>query len=267
APGQPAHHRGDCQAAGHADGAGHRDRRSPRQYIVGFGAAGTGRSGAVRPGEAWPAGAARGLRRRLHLGLGADALLTIAPPEAMDAPASPGAFSFVEGKTRTPTAVGTVRAGTDDPAQSLVSCRAVFAGSRCVTGPGTDHQLAFVFPGQGSQSIGMLAELAQAHPTVAETFAEASESAGTDLWTLARSGPEDRLNQTEFTQPALLAAGVAVWRAWAAQAGPRPAQLAGHSLGEYSALVAAGVLSLGDAARLVRLRGQLMQDAAPAGTG
>ena len=136
-----------------------------------------------------------------------------------------------------------------------------------MTGPGTDHQLAFVFPGQGSQSIGMLAELAQAHPTVVETFAEASEGAGTDLWTLARSGPEDRLNQTEFTQPALLAAGVAVWRAWAAQAGPRPAQLAGHSLGEYSALVAAGVLSLGDAARLVRLRGQLMQDAAPAGTG
>lgn len=136
-----------------------------------------------------------------------------------------------------------------------------------MTGPGTDRQLAFVFPGQGSQSLGMLAELAQVHPQVVETFAEASEGAGTDLWTLSQSGPEDRLNQTEFTQPALLAAGVATWRAWQQGSGARPAQLAGHSLGEYSALVAAGVLSLADAARLVRLRGQLMQDAAPAGTG
>ena len=136
-----------------------------------------------------------------------------------------------------------------------------------MTGPGTDRQLAFVFPGQGSQSLGMLAELAQAHPQIIETFAEASEGAGTDLWTLSQSGPEDRLNQTEFTLPALLAAGVATWRAWQQCGGTRPAQLAGHSLGEYSALVAGGVLSLADAARLVRLRGQLMQDAAPAGTG
>jgi [acyl-carrier-protein] S-malonyltransferase len=136
-----------------------------------------------------------------------------------------------------------------------------------VTAQHTDQQLAFVFPGQGSQSLGMLAELAQAHPLVAETFAEASDGAGTDLWTLAQSGPEDRLNQTEYTQPALLAAGVAVWRVWNARGGSMPARLAGHSLGEYSALVAAGVLSLGDAAGLVRRRGQLMQDAAPSGTG
>lgn len=128
-------------------------------------------------------------------------------------------------------------------------------------------QLAFVFPGQGSQSIGMLGELAIAHASVRDTFAEASEGAGVDLWTLSQDGPEDELNRTEFTQPALLAAGVAVWRAWGEQGGARPAQLAGHSLGEYTALVASGVLSLVDAARLVRLRGQLMQAAAPAGTG
>ncbi|GAB2611431.1 ACP S-malonyltransferase [Novilysobacter erysipheiresistens] len=130
-----------------------------------------------------------------------------------------------------------------------------------------DPQLAFVFPGQGSQSLGMLAELAQANPLIAETFAEASNGADTDLWALSQSGPDAQLNQTEFTQPALLAAGVAVWRLWQARGGALPARLAGHSLGEYSALVAAGVLALDDAARLVRLRGQLMQDAAPAGTG
>jgi len=130
-----------------------------------------------------------------------------------------------------------------------------------------DPQLAFVFPGQGSQSLGMLAELAQANPIIAETFAEASSGAGTDLWVLSQSGPDAQLNQTEFTQPALLAAGVAVWRLWQARGGALPARLAGHSLGEYSALVAAGVLGLADAARLVRLRGQLMQDAAPPGTG
>ena len=130
-----------------------------------------------------------------------------------------------------------------------------------------DPQLAFVFPGQGSQSLGMLGELAQDHAIVAETFAETGECAGTDLWTLSQTGPDDRLNQTEFTQPALLAAGVAVWRLWLARGGACPSYLAGHSLGEYSALVAAGALTLEDAARLVRLRGQLMQDAAPAGTG
>ncbi|MGN6513966.1 MAG: ACP S-malonyltransferase [Lysobacteraceae bacterium] len=128
-------------------------------------------------------------------------------------------------------------------------------------------QLAFVFPGQGSQSLGMLGELASQHALVRDAFAEASEGAGADLWALSQDGPEEQLNRTEFTQPALLAAGVAVWRAWLQQGGPRPALLAGHSLGEYSALVAAGALSLHDGARLVRLRGQLMQDAAPAGTG
>src|SRR5690606_30421567 len=126
--------------------------------------------------------------------------------------------------------------------------------------------LAFVFPGQGSQSSGMLGALADAHPLVRTTFAEASDGAGVDLWALSQDG-DARLDQTEFTQPALLAAGVAVWRAWLHAGGAQPMALAGHSLGEYSALVAAGALSLADAARLVRLRGQLMQDAAPAGTG
>jgi [acyl-carrier-protein] S-malonyltransferase len=131
----------------------------------------------------------------------------------------------------------------------------------------TQSQLAFVFPGQGSQSLGMLGELAGLDPVVRAAFAEASEGAGVDLWALSQNGPEEQLNQTEFTQPALLASGVAAWRLWQARGGARPAVLAGHSLGEYSALVAAGVLSLHDAARLVRLRGQLMQAAAPAGTG
>src|SRR5690606_15119824 len=126
---------------------------------------------------------------------------------------------------------------------------------------------ALVFPGQGSQFPGMLAELAEAHAQVADAFGEASEGAGVDLWALSREGREDTLNQTEYTQPALLAAGIACWRVWQQQGGPMPALLAGHSLGEYSALVAAGALSLHDGARLVRKRGQLMQDAAPAGTG
>ena len=127
--------------------------------------------------------------------------------------------------------------------------------------------LAFVFPGQGSQSVGMLAELAELHPQVHDTFREASDGAGVDLWALSQSGPEEMLNRTEYTQPALLAAGVAVWRLWRQRNGAQPSMLAGHSLGEYSALVAAGALSLRDAAHLVRIRGQLMQDAAPAGIG
>ncbi len=127
--------------------------------------------------------------------------------------------------------------------------------------------LAFVFPGQGSQSLGMLAELSELHPVVRETFAEASEGAGVDLWALSQGGPEEMLNRTEYTQPALLAAGIAVWRAWRQQGGAQPAQLAGHSLGEYTALVAAGALSLQDGAHLVRVRGQLMQAAAPEGVG
>ncbi len=109
--------------------------------------------------------------------------------------------------------------------------------------------------------------MADAHPQVRATFEEASEGAGIDLWAASHSGAEDELNRTEITQPALLAAGVAVWRVWQAVGGAVPSQLAGHSLGEYSALVAAGVLSVHDGARLVRLRGQLMQGAAPAGTG
>ena len=131
----------------------------------------------------------------------------------------------------------------------------------------TSPTLAFVFPGQGSQSLAMLAELSELHPIVHETFVEASDGAGVDLWALSQGGPEEQLNRTEYTQPALLAAGIAVWRAWNRQGGPRPAWLAGHSLGEYSALVAAEALSLRDAAHLVRIRGQLMQEAAPAGTG
>ncbi|GGK02083.1 ACP S-malonyltransferase [Luteimonas terricola] len=128
-------------------------------------------------------------------------------------------------------------------------------------------QLAFVFPGQGSQSAGMLADLAARGTAVRDAFAEASDGAGIDLWALSQDADDSQLNRTEYTQPALLAAGVAVWRAWQAAGGAAPSVLAGHSLGEYSALVAAGALPLADAARLVRLRGQLMQDAAPAGTG
>lgn len=127
--------------------------------------------------------------------------------------------------------------------------------------------LAFVFPGQGSQSIGMLAELGELHPLVRDSFAEASDGAGVDLWTLSQGGPEAMLNRTEYTQPALLAASVAVWRLWRARAGATPSRLAGHSLGEYSALVAAGAISLHDAAHLVRIRGQAMQEAAPEGAG
>ncbi|WP_240124945.1 ACP S-malonyltransferase [Thermomonas alba] len=127
--------------------------------------------------------------------------------------------------------------------------------------------LALVFPGQGSQSVGMLAELSELYPSVKETFAEASDGAGVDLWALSQGGPEEMLGRTEYTQPALLAAGIAVWRLWQAHGGAQPVVLAGHSLGEYTALVAAGALSLRDGAHLVRIRGQLMQDAAPAGTG
>jgi [acyl-carrier-protein] S-malonyltransferase len=115
--------------------------------------------------------------------------------------------------------------------------------------------------------MGMLAELAELHPQVRAVFAEASDGAGVDLWALSQGGPEEMLNRTEYTQPELLAAGIAVWRVWQQQDGAQPSVLAGHSLGEYTALVAAGALSLKDGAHLVRLRGQLMQDAAPAGTG
>ncbi|MEO7066198.1 MAG: ACP S-malonyltransferase [Rhodanobacter sp.] len=128
-------------------------------------------------------------------------------------------------------------------------------------------QLAFVFPGQGSQFVGMLAELAAAHPEVQNTFEEASQGAGVDLWSLAQQGPLEVLNSTQNTQPALLAASVAVWRVWNKLGGAQPAHLSGHSLGEYSALVCAGALSLHDAAALVAERGRLMQAAVPAGVG
>jgi [acyl-carrier-protein] S-malonyltransferase len=128
-------------------------------------------------------------------------------------------------------------------------------------------QLAFVFPGQGSQSHSMLSELAAEHAVIAVVFAEASDGAGVDLWQISQDAGDDRLNQTEYTQPALLAADIALWRLWQQQGGAQPAVLSGHSLGEYAALVAAGALSLKDGAHLVRLRGQLMQAAVPAGTG
>lgn len=127
--------------------------------------------------------------------------------------------------------------------------------------------LAFVFPGQGSQSLGMLAELGAQHPLIIETFQEASEALGYDLWQLVQQGPEDQLNQTDKTQPAILTASIALWRLWLAEGGARPAFVAGHSLGEYSALVAAGSLTLKEAVKLVERRGRLMQKAVPAGHG
>lgn len=128
-------------------------------------------------------------------------------------------------------------------------------------------KLAIVFPGQGSQSVGMLADLYQSYPLVQDTFNEASAALGYDLWALIANGPEEQLNETQRTQPALLTASVAVWRLWQQQGGATPAYFAGHSLGEYSALVCAGVLSLADAVKLVEKRGQYMQQAVPAGTG
>ncbi|MNF35534.1 Malonyl CoA-acyl carrier protein transacylase [compost metagenome] len=127
--------------------------------------------------------------------------------------------------------------------------------------------LAFVFPGQGSQSLGMLAEQGGQQKLVLETFAEASEALGYDLWALTQQGPEEQLNQTDKTQPAILTASIALWRLWLAEGGARPAYVAGHSLGEYSALVAAGSLVFADAVKLVERRGQLMQQAVPAGQG
>lgn len=127
--------------------------------------------------------------------------------------------------------------------------------------------IAFVFPGQGSQSLGMLAELGAQRSLIIESFKEASEALGYDLWALTQQGPEELLNQTDKTQPAILAASIALWRLWQAEGGTAPAFVAGHSLGEYSALVAAGSLDFADALRLVELRGQLMQQAVPAGQG
>ncbi|BEM32551.1 malonyl CoA-acyl carrier protein transacylase [Serratia marcescens] len=128
-------------------------------------------------------------------------------------------------------------------------------------------QFAFVFPGQGSQTVGMLAELAAQFPIVEETFGEASSALGYDLWQLVQQGPAEELNKTWQTQPALLAASVAIFHVWQQQGGKAPALMAGHSLGEYSALVCAGVLDFKAAIRLVELRGKLMQEAVPEGTG
>ncbi|HGM7288908.1 TPA: ACP S-malonyltransferase [Serratia marcescens] len=128
-------------------------------------------------------------------------------------------------------------------------------------------QFAFVFPGQGSQAVGMLAELAAQFPIVEETFGEASSALDYDLWQLVQQGPAEELNKTWQTQPALLAASVAIFRVWQQQGGKAPALMAGHSLGEYSALVCAGVLDFKAAIRLVELRGKLMQEAVPEGTG
>ncbi len=127
--------------------------------------------------------------------------------------------------------------------------------------------IAFLFPGQGSQSVGMLAELGRRHSLVVETFAEASEVLGFDLWQLAQHGPEAELNTTCSTQPAMLAAGVAVWRVWQQKGGESPAIMAGHSLGEYTALVCAGALTYSEAIGLVADRGRYMQDAVAPGEG
>ena len=126
---------------------------------------------------------------------------------------------------------------------------------------------AFVFPGQGSQSIGMLADIAAQYPLISQTFKEASDVLGYDLWDLVQNGDADQLNQTEITQPALLTASVALFRVYESLDGVKPEFLAGHSLGEYSALVCAGVLDFADAVNLVKLRGQFMQTAVPAGQG
>ncbi|MEC6882497.1 ACP S-malonyltransferase [Photobacterium piscicola] len=128
-------------------------------------------------------------------------------------------------------------------------------------------KFAIVFPGQGSQTVGMLADLAEQFDVVKQTFAEASDALGYDLWALVQNGPVEDLNQTQRTQPALLTASVAIWRVWQLQGGEQPVVLAGHSLGEYSALVCAGVIDFQAAVKLVELRGKLMQEAVPAGVG
>lgn len=128
------------------------------------------------------------------------------------------------------------------------------------------NNLAFIFPGQGSQAVGMLADFAD-NAVVQNTFKEASEALGYDLWALISDGPAEKLNQTHHTQPALLTSSVALWRLWHEQSDVTPSIIAGHSLGEYSALVCAGVISLADGVRLVEKRGQFMQASVPEGTG
>jgi len=129
------------------------------------------------------------------------------------------------------------------------------------------QSLAFVFPGQGSQAVGMLANVAEHFPQIKTTFDEASAVLGADLWQLVQEGPAEVLNRTDMTQPALLTASVALWRVWSEQGGATPAFMSGHSLGEYSALVCAGALDFKDAVKLVNKRGLFMQAAVPAGEG
>lgn len=128
-------------------------------------------------------------------------------------------------------------------------------------------KFAMVFPGQGSQEIGMLKELSEVYPIVQEIFSEASSVLGYDLWNLVQEGSAEKLGQTWVTQPALLAASVAIFKVWQQKEGAKPHFMAGHSLGEYSALVCAGVIDFRDAIKLVELRGKLMQEAVPVGTG
>ena len=128
-------------------------------------------------------------------------------------------------------------------------------------------KIAFVFPGQGSQYVGMFSDLVDNFPAASQTFAEASATLGYDLLSLCINGPDEKLNQTEYTQPALLTASYAAWRIWQEKGGTRPMYMAGHSLGEYSALVCAGVINFTDAVGLVAERGRYMQEAVPRGTG
>jgi len=130
-----------------------------------------------------------------------------------------------------------------------------------------NYNLAFVFPGQGSQSVGMVSKLAESYPIVQQTFDQASDVLGLNLWNLVQNGPAEDLNQTQNTQPAMLASGVAVWRVWCEKSPVRPTWMAGHSLGEYTALVCSNAIAFDDAVKLVAERGRLMQEAVPAGVG
>jgi len=133
--------------------------------------------------------------------------------------------------------------------------------------PTISANLAFVFPGQGSQKIGMLSDLAEANSTVEETFQEASDVLGYDCWQMVQQGEQEDINLTERTQPILLTASVAIWRLWQEQGGPAPIAMAGHSLGEWSALVCSGAVEFADAVGIVRARGAFMQEAVPVGVG